>query len=158
MRNAFILVFIDIKKYSNALKSLSLQQGCVDEHLAPLLIMLFNAIKEINPKQDIHSQLFIYFSNIITLFKRLTWSAWLCEKLTQLDNEFLAELLEIEPFNRNLAQAIPDTFLIKRLNENTVVLQKKIPSTQKNNIIFFSSSFQNNTQQSSSAVIRRSLI
>ena len=159
IRNAFIFVFIDIKKYTDAFASLSLQQDCVDDYLAPLLLLLFTCIKKINPEQCIYPQLAIYFSNITILLENLSWATWLCEKLTKLDNGFLVELLEIDPFNRNLANAIPDAFLLKRLknyshfiNENTAALQKTMSASQ-NNIIFFSTSFTHATQSSPAMTI-----
>jgi hypothetical protein len=136
LKKAFIFVFIDIKQYPNYFESISLRPDCVDEQLAPLLLILFTCIKKITPRQDIGRQHAIYFSNITTLLKTLSWSTLLCEKLTKLDNEFLVELLESDPCNKKIAKAIPDAFLLKRvknctnfIKENTAVLQKIISTT-----------------------------
>jgi hypothetical protein len=110
---AFIFIFSDIEKYSYELESLSVSPGYLNE-LATLLCSLFNTLKKHSEIKKIFCpQLAFYMRNLSILMEKLAWSAQLCKKTDSL----LIELLEIAPFNKNIAKAVPNAYLTELLND-----------------------------------------
>lgn len=129
---AFVIIFFDFEKNPEVMDKLAVNPTYIDILPNLLRILFQNLLFSVEIQKSFYRQINNYFKNLTEMLKKLPWSAVLCEKL---GDDFLAKLLEIKPFNKNLAKAIPDVYLIKKLN--TYYLENKfLVSVNENTMLF----------------------